>query len=108
MDGPSYWVLEDRTPRRATLGEWVETMRGDRWRRVADTDLGGVRVSTVFLGIDHGFGASPRPILFETMIFAPEHPDLDQMQRRYATWDEAERGHAEWVALATRQVRDDG
>lgn len=66
-------------------------------RAVAKTTLpGGVEVSTVFLGLDHRFVASSGPpILFETMIFGGPR---DGEQQRYATWEEAEKGHAEVVA----------
>lgn len=53
-------------------------------------------VSTVFLGIDHGFGDGP-PILFETMIFGG---DFDGEQRRYSTATEALAFHDSLVALA--------
>ncbi len=50
----------------------------------------GVRVSTVFLGINHQFGDGP-PLLFETMIFGGP---LDQeYQTRCSTWEEAEQMH---------------
>ena len=65
--------------------KWYET--GDRL--VAKTDNGEVRVSTVFLAIDHSFGEGD-PLLFETMIFGGEH---DEEQWRYSTWEEAEAGH---------------
>lgn len=48
-----------------------------------------VRVSTVFLGLNHAWG-NEEPVLFETMIFGGEH---DQYQERYHTWAEAEEGH---------------
>ncbi len=48
-----------------------------------------VRISTVFLGLDHRFGEG-EPQLFETMIFGGE---FDQEQWRYSTWEEAEKGH---------------
>jgi hypothetical protein len=51
----------------------------------------------VFLGIDHNFFGDGPPILFETMVFGGP---MDQDQRRYSTWDEAEFGHAAIVALA--------
>lgn len=76
-------------------GRWFET--ADQKRRVAETFLGDVRVSTVFLGLDHHFGFDRLehvPILFETMVFGGP---LDQEQERYATWDEAEAGHEEMV-----------
>lgn len=66
---------------------WFETAD----RRVALDDVRGIRVSTVFLGIDHNYGYSDRPVLFETMC-STEIDWLD-MQLRYATWEEAETGH---------------
>lgn len=45
----------------------------------------GVHVSTVFLGIDHGFGFGP-PVLFETMVFGNSNI-LEQ--RRASTLAEA-------------------
>jgi len=48
-----------------------------------------VRISTVFLGLDHGHGG--KPLWFETMVFGGV---LDQLQERYATWDQAAAGHA--------------
>jgi hypothetical protein len=82
----------------------------ERWedRQMARDDIGGCLVSTVFLGLDHGFGMGP-PLLFETMAFSAAskklklsgdterevHEELEQ--RRYSTYDEAMRGHAEVV-----------
>lgn len=52
-----------------------------------------VRVSTIFLGLDHSWGNS-QPLLFETMVFGGP---LDQEQDRYSTWEEAESGHKTMV-----------
>lgn len=66
-------------------------------RHVKNEEIGSdVRVSTVFLGIDHSFGHGP-PLLFETMVFGGP---LDGEQRRYSTWGEAEAGHAAVMAEA--------
>lgn len=80
----------------------------DGGRRVAETDiliappLGTARVSTVFLGIAHGFRGTGLPILFETMVFGdPRHPDY---QERYCTVEEAHAGHARAVELVTSAV----
>lgn len=59
---------------------------GDAWFGIPHAD-GSVQVSTVFLGIDHGY---------ETMVFWDGH-DLDQEQERYWTYCEAEDGHAAMV-----------
>lgn len=78
-------------------GEWFETAD----RRVAETDVDGVRVSTVFLGIDHNFEGEGEPVLFETMTFA-DRADLNGWQFRYETMGEAEEGHREVVDRVRR------
>jgi hypothetical protein len=55
-----------------------------------------VVVSTVFLSIAHGFDGG-LPLLFETMIFAPEYPEIHHDARRYTSITAAERGHAALV-----------
>lgn len=77
-------------------------------RQLARDDIEGCLVSTVFLGLDHAFGSGP-PVLFETMAFSAagemrnllgrEHEVHEELeQRRYCTYDEAMKGHAEVVA----------
>jgi hypothetical protein len=75
-----------------TWGRWME--HADR--HVALTIQGDVEVSTVFLGLDHNFFGDwgSKPVLFESMLFVAGGAH-DCM--RYATWEEAEAGHAELV-----------
>ena len=74
----------------------------DRHRRVAFDEIApGVTVSTVFLGIDHGWG-SGRPVLFETMVF--DDYEEGQHQWRCCTWDEAEAQHEEVVAMVRARI----
>jgi hypothetical protein len=76
--------------------KWFE--RSGESRRVAKTAIPGVGyISTIFLGLDHGWG-SRRPVLFETMSFFGEAQE--DYSDRYHTWAEAEAGHAEIVAKA--------
>lgn len=93
------YVLDGKTPR---LGTWEEIValygQGIDARRVASTEVGLSWVSTVFLVHDHQYGDGP-PLLFETLVFEGV---LDGECERYATWEEAERGHAEMV----RRVRE--
>ena len=80
------------------LMHWAKWLEEDRNRRqVSETEKNDVRVSTVFLGLDHNFGRTGPPIVFETMIFGGEH---DQYQERYSTWDEAIMGHKQACILA--------
>ena len=70
-------------------------------RIVAKTELpGGLEVSTVFLGLDHGW-RDEAPQLFETMVFDGSTSDKlgnDVDQWRCSTWTEAEAQHAAAVA----------
>ena len=64
-------------------GRWFETSN----RHVARTEIvPGVVVSTVFLGLDHNFGALGPPVLWETMVSAeaPEFAEHNQRCWRYA------------------------
>jgi hypothetical protein len=61
-------------------------------------------VSTVFLGIDHGFPWHNTKLWFETMVFGTS---INEAMERYETYDEAVRGHARMVRRArqARQIR---
>ena len=73
--------------------------------RVAQENVGDVRISTVFLGTDHRFGDSGPPIVFETMVFGGA---WDQEQERYSAWDEAVTGHDAMVArVKYKDMEDD-
>ena len=76
--------------------QWME--KADR--HVAKTVIGDVEISTVFLGQDHSFG-DDGPLLFETMAFGGEH---DQEEERYATWEQAEKGHKRWVEMINSEL----
>lgn len=76
--------------------KWAEWFEDDA-RRVARTELpDGTLISTVFLGLDHGFGGEPA--WFETMVFTKESQWSEVDMARYATYDEAEKGHEAMVA----------
>lgn len=86
---------DGKTPVPCDMTTWGLDL--EKNRRVAADDLSeDIRVSTVFLGLDHRHGEGS-PLLFETMIFGGPHHDY---QERYSTWDEAVEGHARAVALA--------
>lgn len=70
-------------------------------RRVAYDEVGKMRVSTVFIGVDLRFEGSGPPLVFETTVFGGEH---DGYQERYATWGEATAGHARAVALVQEEL----
>ena len=86
-----YYILKNKQPVLVTdIQEWAKMFEVEDII-VKQTMLGEVKVSTVFLGLDHSYGKSGRPVVFETMIFDLE--SLQGYQERYSTWEEAEQGH---------------
>lgn len=66
---------------------WFETAN----RSIGDTTVQGVRVSTIFLGIDHRFFGAGPPLLFETLVIGGP---LGGTQLRCSSMAEAEAMHA--------------
>lgn len=93
----SYWILKNKVPVETEDMFQVNNFLSDFKNKVVKQEnlADDVRVSTVFLGLDHRFGEGP-PLLFETMIFGGEH---DQYQTRCSTWSEAEEMHKQALKL---------
>lgn len=93
----------DRQGNAMTQAEWIRPFGDPDYKRVAADEItlpdGDVRVSTVWLGLDHAWGDRP-PRIFETMVFGlggNELLDLDPCWR-YSSEDLALAGHAAVVA----------
>jgi hypothetical protein len=101
-DLDTFYILRDHEAVEATWDEYLEWSKQgfDATKRVAVDTIGDVRVSTVFLMIDHNWLDGP-PILFETMVFGGP---FDEWQWRYHTWDEAVAGHRAIVAGVEKQL----
>ena len=80
-----------------TTDEYFELLKreGREYKRVANTYIGDVQISTVWLGLDHGYHGVP--VIFETMQFGG---DADGDCDRYSTLEEAQAGHDAWVRFA--------
>jgi len=88
-----------------TWARWFEAASHLNERHVGNDDVGGMRVSTVFLGMNHQWGNGPK-LWFETMVFGGP---LHEMTQRYTTWEQAEAGHKFILAIAKGEaavVRD--
>lgn len=100
--GGGWYILEGDNIRPVSVDEW------SRWslerrdeKRIALNQVGDVEVSTVFLGLDHGWGDGP-PVVFETMTFGGGEA-TNEWQWRYTTRAAAQAGHDKVVlALAAR------
>lgn len=76
-------VVTDAT----TMAKWLTNDR----RRLAWDEIGSLKVSTVFLGINHQWEEGP-PVLWETMVFGLSD-DADEIQVRYTSQAAALIGH---------------
>jgi len=91
------YILKDKTPVPCPdLMEWAEWFEKGN-RRVAQTTIGKLRVSTVFLGLDHSFDPKGPPLLFETMVFGDD--DDGEICERCSTWEQAKKQHEKICAL---------
>ena len=116
----------DRQGQRIDLMTWARHVEDRQYSVVAQHWVRGWMVSTVWLGLDHGFGMTPVPLIFETMIFAPKDAtvgredwetggdasgtapvDLDQYQERYPTEEAAQAGHDRALAAMVEQLGGD-
>lgn len=92
---------------------WYDLHADQEYKFVAQETVGPYWVSTVWLGLDHGWyreHPSP-PIIFETMVFTDDtnaetgfRDDFDQ--RRYSTEAEAIAGHQETCQLVRATLLD--
>lgn len=82
----------DRTVRIVDVSEWLATFDNED-RIVARTNIAGMTVSTVFLGINHAYFTDHEPMWFETMIFDNQHDSQFRYQERCATYEQAVQEH---------------
>jgi len=92
-----YILINDKPVHVSNVIEWANWIEKSE-RTLARSDVNGIIISTVFLGLDHNFSGSKLPVLWETMCFGLE-VDQDEC-RRYTSRDDALCGHQEFVQLA--------
>ena len=86
-----FYILVDRKPIVApSTVVWTKWLEKEN-RYVANDEIGGIQISTAFLGINYAFSKKDEPLLFETLI---KGGPLDGHTWRYSTWEQAEEGHA--------------
>ena len=82
---------------RCTAQDYIEQLKGGRgapYKVLRQENLPeGYWLSTVFLGVDHGYWGGP--LWFESMVFTRERKEADC--ERYATMQEALAGHAKML-----------
>jgi hypothetical protein len=104
LDGHNVRATED-------MAEWGRCFDSPN-RIVAHTTEEYYEVSTVFLGVRHNHFRPGPAILFETMVFTtdayaaliPKEESIEGVQLRYASWDDAETGHATMIKRLRKQI----
>jgi hypothetical protein len=104
-----HYILVDRKPVKASLREWAIWFEKLENRRVAETTIGNLWVSTICFGRCSEKGP---PLIFETVVFAEPREDAaageirEQLElRRTATWDEAVLEHERVCARVREALR---
>lgn len=114
MDELGHWILnDDHSLTGVDLMTWAKWLEENRARKIVKQEtVGEYWISTVFLGLNHNYGPSGPPLLFETMVFDKERDKpggwTEHYCDRYSTWDEAMAGHAHIVAYVTACGRPPG
>jgi hypothetical protein len=104
-DMDTYILDENGNPiREINLLKWSKEMDTPA-RTVGREKVGDSEISTVFLGIDHGFGETEVPILWETMVFGGRMDT--HTERCSGTREQAEAMHAAVVAKVKERANDE-
>lgn len=88
-----------------SIGKWGKFVSMEGSREVIKTKIGKVLISTVFLALDHNYGGSKKPVLYETMIFNSRNKKLYEYQERYCTKEEALKGHKKAVLFVNKILK---
>jgi len=100
----------DRQGQPIEMMDWARKMEDHEYKVVAQHWVRGWMISTVWLGIDHGFGRGGPPVIFETMIFPPGDESgedgalSEEYQDRYATETAAQAGHDQAIAWLSEKI----
>lgn len=96
-----YYDMEGRP---IDLYRWLELY--DKRRGLAKTQVGPYLVSTIYEGVDHGFGLTLLPIIFETGLLRKEWKGYGFVEviDRYATKGGAMRGHYRYIQELKRYI----
>jgi hypothetical protein len=106
--GYHYMLIDGEVVRAESMEQFIEwqiTYYSQPDRAIARTYIGEVKVSTVFLFIDHGWPRSgTEPTVFETMIFGGKY---DEKTWRYTSLEAAMQGHERAVGIVRGEVTPD-
>lgn len=99
MESPWY----DRQGNRITVQQF-EAVLEKEGKVLGKTQVGEQEVSTVWLGLNHGWDQEGELLIFETMIFG--YGPFQDIPYRYSTEQQAYEGHKTWVQRLKRAQQE--
>lgn len=99
-------VHHDKRGAPISFDEWLRLSNDPGYKDIQSTEIGGILVQTRWIGTDPELAVfqsakgDTEPLLFETVIAAPEAHELNREMWRYKTFEEATTGHeavVKWV-----------
>jgi hypothetical protein len=96
-DGTGCYILVDGQPVRVDWTVWGPWFENPDNRRVRETEVGEVVVSTIFVGVDTHHRRQGPPQLWETIVFAPGRSDYKE---RHSSHEDALGRHDALVEIA--------
>jgi hypothetical protein len=89
----------DRAGEPIDLERWAMLFEDKRYQIVKQTSVSGYLVSTVWIGFNQDLRDDMPPLIFETMVFAPERhaSNFDAEQLRYVSEERAREDHERLV-----------
>jgi hypothetical protein len=88
-----------------SVSEWERLMSDPEYRQIGNTEVGTILIETTWRGFDPDFASfsakanGTRPLIFETVVSAPEHHELNGETWRYESLEQAIAGHEVVVSL---------
>ena len=110
IDRPLDYILDDDdrpVPSDPIAGARWRHAHRERLRVGRDRVAGDQELSTIFLGLDHGYDLDGPPVLWETAIISTHedgNTDTD-IVARYTTIEQARMGHATCIAMLEKRAR---
>lgn len=100
IDNPEPWLAIDIKRHIEANARRIEHGLSS-WQEIPTLAARQIRISTIFLGLDHGWMEGP-PVVFESMVF---NGPINEAMDRYSSYDDAAMGH-EALVKRVREALD--
>jgi hypothetical protein len=95
----------DNTGLLISVDEWERLMGDPEYRQIGNTEIATILIKTTWRGFDPDFASfsananGTLPLIFETVVSAPDHEELNRETWRYESLEQAIAGHEVVVSV---------